>query len=346
MTEVPPTDAPETPAQAEAKRTWPRRAAFIVGGVFAGLLALLIVGFVGGRTYLRSDSGRAWVTRLVDGQKLSRYGRLHVEGLRGDLFDDFTLGRVTVTDANGVWLEATDVRVDWSYGPLLLRRFHAQDISAARIRLIRRPVVEPSTEPSKPMPLGVDVDRFSADVELEEGFSREYGRWRLTGSAAVPRKGSKTAEINAYSLTRRGDYLRATATFGGEAKDLRLNLRANEAQGGPIAGALGYSPDRPFSAVAVVNGEIVDARVTTGRYTPLIVRGRYGAAGTRISGFFDFSGSDLLAPLARRVGPTARFGFPRSRAAARERRGTPPLRSPRTRREPRARPGPGPVPTA
>ena len=82
MTETPPTDAPETPAEPKAKRTWPRRAAFIVGGVVAGLLALLIVGFVGGRAYLRSDAGRAWVTRLVDGQKLSRYGRLHIEGLR------------------------------------------------------------------------------------------------------------------------------------------------------------------------------------------------------------------------------------------------------------------------
>ncbi|WP_333591012.1 translocation/assembly module TamB domain-containing protein [Brevundimonas sp.] len=309
MTETPPTDAPETPAEPKAKRTWPRRAAFIVGGVVAGLLALLIVGFVGGRAYLRSDAGRAWITRLVDGQKLSRYGRLHIEGLRGDLFDDFSVDRVTVTDANGVWLEAADIRVDWSYGPLLLRRFHAQDISAARIRLIRRPLVEPSTEPSKPMPLGIDIDRFSANVELEEGFSREYGRWRLTGSAAVPRKGSKTAEIDAYSLTRRGDYLRGAATFGDQPTDLRLNLRANEAQGGPIAGALGYSPNQPFSAVAVVNGEVVDARVTSGRYTPLIVRGRYGAEGTRISGFFDFSGSDLLAPLARRVGPTARFGL-------------------------------------
>lgn len=309
MTETPPTDAHEAPAAPQAKRSRLRLAALIVGGVFAGLLALLIVGFVGGRTYLRSDPGREWVTRFVDGKKLSRYGRINIEGLRGDLFDDFTLGRVTVTDANGVWLEATDIRVDWSFGPLLLRRFHAQDISAGRIRLIRRPVLEPSTEPSKPMPLGVDIDRFSANIELEEGFSQEYGRWRLTGSAAVPRKGSKTAQVDAYSLTRRGDYLRGAATFGDAATDLRLNLRAHEAEGGPIAGALGYSPDQPFSAVAVVNGEIVDARVTTGRYTPLIVRGRYGAEGTRISGFIDFSGSELLAPLARRIGPTARFGL-------------------------------------
>ena len=44
---------------------------------------------------------------------------------------------------------------------------------------------------------------------------------------------------------------------GDKPEDLRVNLRANEAQGGPIAGSLGYSPDQPFSAVAVVNGEVI-----------------------------------------------------------------------------------------
>jgi len=277
LTETPPTDAHEAPAAPQAKRSRLRLAALIVGGVFAGLLALLIVGFVGGRTYLRSDPGREWVTRFVDGKKLSRYGRINIEGLRGDLFDDFTLGRVTVTDANGVWLEATDIRVDWSFGPLLLRRFHAQDISAGRIRLIRRPVLEPSTEPSKPMPLGVDIDRFSANIELEEGFSQEYGRWRLTGSAAVPRKGSKTAQVDAYSLTRRGDYLRGAATFGDAATDLRLNLRAHEAEGGPIAGALGYSPDQPFSAVAVLRRR-GDAHLRLHRFQRLGAVGALGAS--------------------------------------------------------------------
>lgn len=315
MTGPPPPDAPEapdtpdTPAEAKARRTRLQLAAFIAGCVAAALLVLAVVGFIGGRMYLLSDSGRGLVTSFVGGKKLGRYGRINVEGLRGDLFDDFTISRVTVTDANGVWLEATNVRVDWSYLPLILRRFHASEVSAERIRVLRRPLVEPSTDAPQPMPLDIDIDRFSANVELLEGFSQEYGRWRLTGVAAVPRKGPKSAELNAYSLTRRGDYLRAKATFGDAIADLRLNLRANEAQGGPIAGALGYSPDQPFSAVAVVNGEIVDARVTTGSYIPLIVKGRYGAEGSRITGFFDFSGSELLAPFARRVGPTARFGF-------------------------------------
>lgn len=311
MTAAPPPDeAPDTPAEtAKKKRTRLQAVAFFGGMAAAVLAALLILVGIGGRMYLLSDSGRALVTSFVAGQKVGRYGRINVEGVRGDLFDDFTIDRVTVTDARGVWLEARKVRVDWDWWQLIGRRFHATEVRAEVIRLIRRPDVEPTTEPPGPQPLSVDIDRFTADVELLEGFSKEYGRWRLTGEADVPRKGLKKAVVNAVSNTRPGDYLALTATIGEELADLRLNLRANEARGGPLAGALGYSPDQPFFATAVVNGEIVDAVVRTGDFVPLVIKGRYGETRTRISGFADFSGSDLLAPFAERIGRTVRFGF-------------------------------------
>ena len=208
-----------------------------------------------------------------------------------------------------MWLEARKVHVDWSYWALVGRRFHATTVTADVVRLIRRPEVEPSLEPPGPMPLAIDIDSFSADVELLEDFSKEYGRWKLTGEADMPRRGTKTAAVSALSNSRDGDFLRMTAAFGGKIEDMRVNLRASEARGGPIAGALGYSPDQPFSATAVVNGEIVDAVVRTGDFTPLIVKGRYGEDGARIGGFIDFSGSDLLRPFIRRVGRKARFGF-------------------------------------
>lgn len=311
MTAAPPPDeAPDTPAEtAKKKRTRLQAVAFFGGMAAAVLAALLILVSIGGRMYLLSDSGRALVTSFVAGQKVGRYGRINVEGVRGDLFDDFTIDRVTVTDARGVWLEARKVRVDWDWWQLIGRRFHATEVRAEVIRLIRRPDVEPTTEPPGPQPLSVDIDRFTADVELLEGFSKEYGRWRLTGEADVPRRGLKKVVVNAVSNTRPGDYLALTATIGEELADLRLNLRANEARGGPLAGALGYSPDQPFFATAVVNGEIVDAVVRTGDFVPLVIKGRYGETRTRISGFADFSGSDLLAPFAERIGRTVRFGF-------------------------------------
>ena len=304
-------EAPETPAKAEKRRRTRLQAiAFFGGFALIGLVVVTLILAFGGRMYLVSGPGRDLVTSFVAGKKISRYGRINVEGLKGDLFDDFTLARVTVTDEKGVWLEARDVRVDWSYWPLVTRRFHATEISAGEIRVLRRPEIEPPDgKPPQPMPISVDIDKFSADIELLEGFSKEYGRWRLAGDALIPRSGDKEANVSAYSLTRPGDFLRIAATLGAKPEDLRLNLRAAEAQGGPLAGALGYSPDQPFSAAALVNGEIVNAVVRTGEFTPLTVRGRYGPDGSRISGYFDFSGSDLLEPFVARIGRTARFGF-------------------------------------
>lgn len=310
--ETAPDDAPvETPARAEKRRrTRLQTVGFVLGCILGGLVALILVGLIGGRSYLLSDSGRGLVTSFVAGKKISRYGRINVEGLKGDLFDDFTLERVTVTDRNGVWLEARNVRVDWSYLPLLGRRFHAETISADVIRVIRRPEIDPPDgKPSSPQPIDVNIDRFQARVELMEGFSKEYGRWDLGGSAALPRRGSKTATLDALSLNRPGDFLKATATFGGKLDDLRLDLRANEARGGPLAGAMGYSPDQPFSAIALVNGEIINATVRTGDFRPLSVQGHYGPDGARVAGYADFSGSDLFKPFVDRIGRTARFGF-------------------------------------
>lgn len=311
MTEAPDPLEPETPATVEKRRRTRLQTLAIFGGMaFAALLALALILAVGGRMYLLSGPGRDLVTSFVTGQKIGRYGRINVEGLSGDLFDDFTIGRVTVTDAQGVWMEATDVRVDWSYWPLVARRFHASEISASQIRLLRRPEVDPPDgKPPRPLPLGIDIDRFNANVELLEGFSREYGRWRLEGQASAPRVGDKAVTLNADSLNRPGDYLRLAATIGDRPEDLRLDFRANEADGGPLAGSLGYSPDQPFFASALVNGEAVSATVRTGDFTPLTIQGRYGTSGSRISGFADFSGSDLLAPFVSRIGRTARFGF-------------------------------------
>lgn len=311
MSDAEPPVPSEEPAKTERRRrTRKQLFALIAGAVVGGVIAVLLLILVGGRMYLVTGPGRELVTSFVTGKSLGRYGRIEVEGLSGDLFDDFRLDRVTVEDDEGVWLEARNVHVDWTYWPLLTRRFHAELIEAEVIRLIRRPNVEPSADDTPGgQPLAIDIDRFAADVELLEDFSEDYGRWRLTGEADLPRFGAKTARVEADSLSRPGDFLRLAATLGAEPADLRLRLRAEEAQGGPLAGALGYSPDQPFTARAVVTGRRVAALVRTGEFTPLIVSGFYGDDGARISGFADFSGSELLAPFVERVGRTARFGF-------------------------------------
>jgi translocation and assembly module TamB len=318
---------PDAPSEAEAEapidavispKTQRRIGWGLVGMIAGGVLIFLLALLIGGRLAVLSPAGRDLVTSFVAGKRIGDYGRINIEGLTGDLWNDFSIRRVTVTDEEGVWLEANNVRVDWTYWPLVTRRFHATEITADTIRVLRRPVVEASDNPPGSSPIAVDIDKFSANVELLEGFSQEYGRWTLSGEADLPRTGAKSARVAAYSLTRRGDFLRANVTFGDGLENLRINARANEAQGGPLAGALGYSPNQPFLANVQVDGERIDATIRTGDFTPLTVRGVYGDERARISGFADFSGSDLLQPFANRLGRTARFGLASVPDATRE----------------------------
>lgn len=304
-----PTALPAAPDKAAASRPLWRKVLTFAGIGLGIVLVLVLATLIGGRMYLSTDGGREQLRSFISGKKVGRFGRIHIEGLHGDVLGDFTIDRLTITDAEGVWLEAKAVQIDWKSSPLLTRRFQANEVKAETIRLIRRPIVEPPTEPSGPQPIAVDIDAFTSDVILEEGFSKQYGHWRLTGDLFLPRRGQKQAHINAFSVSRPGDFLRVDAELGDSLDKLDLNVQAREALGGPIAGALGYSPDRRFTADIVVNNRVVDAVVRSGNYTPLTAKGRFSDTGARLGGNVDLAGSDLFAPLVSRLGRTARFGL-------------------------------------
>ena len=280
-----------------------------------GLAIVLAALFGVGRLGVLTPAGRELVSTFVNGKKVGRYGRINVHGLRGDLWHDFTLTRVTVTDRRGVWLEARDVRVDWTWWRLITSKFHADSISARSVRLLRRPEVEAQVEPPRPMPLDVEIDRFFGQVELMEGFSKEYGRWAVAGDVEIERRGAKGGKVKAVSLTRPGDYLSANARFT-PRRGPRISLIAYERQGGPLAGAMGYSPDLPFVA-AISSGADpkragagrFGAVVRTGTFTPLRANGRWDGASATASGYASFQGSDLLKPLADRLGANASFSL-------------------------------------
>ena len=108
-------------AEADAprkRRSWVRRGsvtAAVVLALLAGLAALLRFGAL-------TPFGRSLAEQALDGLNVGGYGRLHVEGLGGDVWRDFTLRRLTIADGHGVWLDAHAVRIRWDWPELLARR--------------------------------------------------------------------------------------------------------------------------------------------------------------------------------------------------------------------------------
>lgn len=97
-------------AAIERQFPWVRTVRLSLLGTFATLLLLVIGAMVGART----DVGRAMITRMLDGAPLGAVGVLHVEGLKGDLFSQFSLGKLSIADKHDVWIEVRDLRTAWS----------------------------------------------------------------------------------------------------------------------------------------------------------------------------------------------------------------------------------------
>ena len=283
---------------------------FVIG--LASLLLIFSATGLVSRFAVLTPWGRGIVSGFVNGKSLGRIGRINVYGLRGDVWSDFSLERVTVTDAKGVWLDARAVRVRWDSPELILRTFHARRVDARVVRLVRKPELAPDIAPPGPMPLSIRIDRLTAEAELMQGFGGDYGQLAVSGAMNIRRKGEKQGRILARSLTRPGDFLKADVATGGR-RGLQVDAQALEANGGPIAGALGYSPHDPFVLNVQAHGRPGDGRffaiVRTGAATPLWSQGQWTKSGGRASGIVSLTGSSLLKPWAARVGETLRFGF-------------------------------------
>ncbi|MBQ1541494.1 MAG: translocation/assembly module TamB domain-containing protein [Caulobacteraceae bacterium] len=277
--------------------------------VVLGLAVLISVLVVAARYSVLSPAVRHFIEAKADGLKVSRFGRLKIEGLEGDLWRDFSVRRLTVSDDKGVWLEAHRIGVVWRAGELLQRRFHANSISAGDIRVLRRPILGPAGPPG-PSPLSLVIDRMAFQLETLPKFSVRHGLFDVDGDLDVERKGGLEGQIAARSLLHAGDGLSTRFSLG-RSRQIALFADASEGKGGALAGALGLPADQAFSLAARVTGATSDGRLslraTSGDKVPVEAAGSWTPAGGSASGRLSLAASSLTAAYQRMVGSEVRF---------------------------------------
>lgn len=280
-----------------------RWAVLIVAVTVLGGLALV------GRYGAVTPQGRMFVEARANGLKLGRIGKLNIEGVGGDIWRDFTVRRLTISDEKGVWLQADNLAVRWRSIELFSRRFHAEAITARQVQVLRRPTLTPKTK-SGAAPVSVDLDAFGARLILEPAFSGRRGDYDIAGAYEMARLGGQTGRLRVDSRLHAGDFLKADFDLG-RTDTLRLNAEATEAAGGALAGSLGFDPRLPFALKAKISGEISQGRfeidTQLGGRQPLKGAGAWTPQGGSASGTAVLSASTLTAPYGARFGDVARF---------------------------------------
>lgn len=217
-------------------RRWLKRAAL----AFLALAVLVAAALAGGRWWLQTDGGRAFIAGLA------RDAGVEMEGLAGDPFGRLTVDRIRVRDAEGVWLSAEDATVAWRPWALFGRRLIVEEIAAARIAVDRAPTSEPAAEPppeSAPLeapPIAVEVRRLAVgEIALGEALAGTAARLKLDATAAYESAAAE-ARLSVDRLDGPGmatldaGYALATDAF-------RLDLVVNDPPGGLAAGLVGLA---------------------------------------------------------------------------------------------------------
>lgn len=161
-----------------------------VAGVFILVALLLLV-------LMRTPAGHSvleWSVKTLTG------GEVVVTGLSGGLPNSLRAERLELRDANGTWLHADQISLDWTALPALWGRIIVQKVAAEQVTILRQPLA--SNEPSGTTPR-IDIEAIllprivlapavaGQQARLAARGSLHYESWHdLRADLAVVRSGS------------------------------------------------------------------------------------------------------------------------------------------------------------
>jgi translocation and assembly module TamB len=279
---------------------------------FIGAAVLFVAVLAGVLRYgVLAPQARLLIEARVSGLMLGRVGKLKIEGLGGDVWKDFSIRQLTVSDEHGVWLDAEGLDLRWDYGALLHRRLQVSQLKAQSVTVIRRPSLAPKGPPSQGLPVAVDLKGLQFRLRTLPAFSTREGLYDISGRLKLARAGNgEEGEIRAQSLTHLGDYL-AVRFDVGPARPLVVYAKALEARGGAFAGALGLPADQSFSidlnATGAPQGQTgrLDLDLFSGQTRPLWAHGGWTSQGGVIAGRVTLAASSLTRGYQKMFGAYA-----------------------------------------
>ena len=222
----------------------------LAGAIVLGIALLLAAGLFA----LTQGPGRALVSQLVDGRTISAIGTVGLSGLEGDILSDFRIERLTLSDEEGIWLEAEGVHLSWRAPSLLGSSIHIESVDADSLRVLRRPELERGSASSGGSTRGVRLNQLGvSDLVLEAPVLGERVTMRAHASLVSAARQGQTVTAELVRTDGASDRLIAAFTRSAEGVmegELSVLVEADS----PLA-QLAYTEGRGFTLRAAVEGD-------------------------------------------------------------------------------------------
>lgn len=209
----------------------------------------------------QEEEDKGFLTTKIQ-ELLSGAGRdVNIVGFTGALSSAASFERLTIADADGIWLSMEDVVLNWSRSALLRGRLEVQELSAARIDMPRLPKAEEDTLPdaeAKPftfpqlpdLPVSINVEQLNiAQLTLGAPLVGQEVVLQMNARATLNDDGLDVAFKASRTDGQRGVFELAT-TLSRDQDMLETLLELSEEEGG-IVSTLLKIPETPSVELTV-----------------------------------------------------------------------------------------------
>ncbi|MDO5603752.1 MAG: DUF490 domain-containing protein, partial [Paracoccus sp. (in: a-proteobacteria)] len=236
---------------------------------------------------------QGFLTRFLQ-SRLSNAGRsVQIDGFHGALSSRATFERITIADADGVWLTLHDGAIQWNRSALLRGQVQVGELTAALIEIPRAPLSGEREQQERrsqsrsfelpELPVGIHIDRIDASrVVLGSPLLGEEAVISVTGEMSLA-GGEGTADV-VISRTdgKKGKFV-FDGSFDNTTRVLNIDLSLDEAAGGIFARTVGIEGSPAVMATIAGEGPLSDYQADIQIATDGI---------DRISGHLSFAAAD------------------------------------------------------
>ncbi|WP_224816683.1 translocation/assembly module TamB domain-containing protein [Hasllibacter sp. MH4015] len=255
------------------------------------------------------EDDRSRLTRFLEEQFSDDGNRdVRIEGFRGALSSEARLDRLTISDAEGVWLILEDAVLDWNRSAVLRGSIEIDELSAARLEILRPPLpsegvdlpdVEAQPFSLPELPVSVDIGEVSInEVVLGEPVIGIAARLTIQGSASLS-GGEGQAQITLNRLDGAQGQFELNASYDNATRNLALDLLLVEEENGLVAELIGL-PGRPDLRLQIAGEGPVDDFTAE---IALATDGRDRITGTVISARSDAGEQLIVADIGGDISP-------------------------------------------
>ena len=230
---------------------------------------LVLLAFAAGAIAVLTltSNGRENLAALISDFASTPDRQVTISGISGIWSGHLALDRLVVADADGPWLAANGIEVEWSPFSLFRARFDAERIAAQRVELARLPTAS-DPEPDagaglSSLPVDISIGALSfPDIALGSAVTGGQVASVAANGRAMAQGAPLTvaADLNVKRTDGTAGEVLASIDFAPAQNKLDIDLKASEPTGGILANLLRLPGQPAVDIIVSGSGPMADWR--------------------------------------------------------------------------------------